>query len=54
MERTSSSSKRMAMPSCEARKTIWLPSVMLRAHEFVFLIDADGDDAARHHVARSL
>ena len=41
----------MAWPSCEARKMIWLPSVRRGADQFVALIDADGDDAARHHIA---
>ena len=40
----------MAWPSCEARKTICLPSVSVAADQFVVLLDADGDNAARHHV----
>ena len=54
MERTSLSSKRMAMPRCVARKTIWVPSVMRGLDQFVVLVDADRNDAAGHDVGEVL
>ena len=54
MERTSLSSKRMAMPRCVARKIICVAVGDARGDQFVVLLDADGDNAARHDVGEVL
>ena len=50
MGRTWLSSKRTAMPSWEARKTIWLPSVMRAATSSSPCFNSDGVDAVGAHV----
>ena len=44
----------MAMPRCVARKTICDAVGDARGDQFVVLVDADGDDAARHDVGEVL
>ena len=54
MERTSSSEKRMLMPSRVISTTSSWPLVSLTLDERVALLDADGDDAALADVGEIL